>query len=44
MVTIGSDAHCAEHVARGFNQVKAVLKKVGFEYVILPWNRQKLEL
>lgn len=43
-VTIGSDAHCAEHAARGFDNVKSILKSIGFDYVILPWNKQEIAI
>lgn len=44
LVSIGSDAHCADHVARGFNDVREVLKSIGFKYTILPWSRQEIKL
>lgn len=41
MISVGSDAHRAEHVGRGFGDVKEMLRDIGFEYIFLPWDRDK---
>lgn len=40
-VSVGSDAHCAEHVARGFETAFELLRQLGFKYILLPWDREK---
>lgn len=40
-VSIGSDAHNTSHVIRGFKEVKVILKGIGFNYTILPWDKEK---
>jgi len=32
IITIGSDAHCPEHIAYGFEKVCDILKEAGFQY------------
>jgi histidinol-phosphatase (PHP family) len=40
-ISIGSDAHDASDAARGFEQLKQILREIGFKYTVLPWNREK---
>lgn len=42
MVCLGSDAHNASHVARGFDAVIELLKGIGFRYVFLPWKKDEV--
>ena len=42
LVCTGSDAHRAADAARGFGEAAGALKAAGFEYITLPWNREKL--
>lgn len=39
-LTLGSDAHAATHLRRGFAQAAAVLENLGFDRVFLPWDRE----
>lgn len=41
MVCVGSDAHNAAHVARGFDIAVKNLKDIGFRYIFQPWNKEK---
>jgi len=44
-ISIGSDAHCASHVLRGFEEVAQMLKMIGFDKYYLPWKpEESLEL
>lgn len=38
-VCMGSDAHSTSHLCRGFEEVKAMLKSIGFHHIFLPWNK-----
>lgn len=40
-ISVGSDAHSAAHVARGFETAFEMLRKLGFRYILLPWDREK---
>jgi histidinol-phosphatase (PHP family) len=40
-ISIGSDAHKVSNVILGFEQVKQMLKEIGFKYTVLPWDREK---
>lgn len=40
-ISIGSDAHNVEHAGRGFDTAISLIKEIGFEYIILPWNKEK---
>ena len=40
LVTIGTDAHCAENIAVGFDEAKEMLKSIGFEYYHYYKNRK----
>lgn len=39
-VTLGSDAHRAEDLGRGFDRAGALLSRLGFDRVFLPWDRE----
>lgn len=41
LVCLGSDAHNAKDVSRGFDQGADALKAAGFTYITLPWNREQ---
>jgi histidinol-phosphatase (PHP family) len=40
-LSLGSDAHCASHLVRGFDEAVAVLKEIGFKYIYLPWDKNR---
>lgn len=40
-ISVGSDAHSAAHVARGFETAFEMLRQIGFRYILLPWDREK---
>ncbi len=44
MVCPASDAHSANMTATGFESLKSLLSKCGFEYVTMPWNKRKLQM
>lgn len=39
-LTLGSDAHGADDVGRGFDRASALLTRLGFDHVFLPWDRE----
>ncbi len=39
LVSIGSDAHQAAHLGRGFATAYALLREIGFQYLTLPWDK-----
>lgn len=39
LICLGSDAHKAEDVARGFREACIMLKTFGFGYMTLPWDK-----
>lgn len=41
LVCLGSDAHNAGDVARGFDKGIEALKAAGFTFITLPWNREQ---
>lgn len=43
-VSVGSDAHFAGHIGRGFETAFELLRKTGFRYVMLPWDREKPQM
>lgn len=43
MVSMGSDAHQALHICRGFSQARELLKDLAFKYLFLPWNKERPE-
>ncbi|MCX7842679.1 MAG: histidinol-phosphatase HisJ family protein [Clostridia bacterium] len=40
LLSLGSDAHNAAHIGRGFREALEVLKDIGFKYIMLPWDRE----
>lgn len=38
-VSVGSDAHNASHIARGFGTAFEMLKELGFRYIMKPWDK-----
>lgn len=40
LISIGSDAHTAAHVGRGFKEAMLLLRDIGFNYIFLPWDRE----
>ncbi|HHV63456.1 MAG TPA: histidinol-phosphatase [Firmicutes bacterium] len=40
LVTVGSDAHCAEHLGSGITEALALLRAVGFDYVAVFHERK----
>ena len=44
LVTIGTDAHVTKNIASGFNEAKAMLKKIGFEKYHYYKNRNPVEV
>lgn len=44
LVTIGTDAHVSKNIAAGFNEAKAMLKKIGFENYHYYKNRKPVEV
>lgn len=40
LITIGSDAHTAEHIAFGFKETLEILKSIGFKYYAIYRERQ----
>lgn len=39
-VTLGSDAHVAQHVGRGFIKAQKMLKDLGFDRIEIPWEQR----
>ncbi len=40
MISLGSDAHRADDVAKGFTGAIKTLLEIGFQYLYLPWDRE----
>lgn len=40
-VSLGSDAHRSEHAVRGFDRAVGIIKSIGFEYIYLPWDKDR---
>lgn len=40
-ISLASDAHSIENVARGFEQVSLMLKGIGFKHYLLPWKPEE---
>jgi histidinol-phosphatase (PHP family) len=39
-ISLGSDAHCAENLGRGFDIAVDMLKEIGFTFIYLPWDKE----
>ena len=43
-ISVGSDAHSASHIARGFETAFELLRQTGFRHILLPWDREKPQM
>ncbi len=41
LIGLSSDAHNAVKVGNGFNEAIEMLKKIGFKYYVLPWDKER---